>query len=93
MNASDGASGLAAIREHRPKAVLLDIMMPGEIDGLDVLRIVKSDPELKETFVALVTSRGQKADYQLGIDLGADAYFVKPFSPLKVAAWMRERIS
>ncbi|MGI9133980.1 MAG: response regulator [Rhodoferax sp.] len=92
IDASDGTSALAAVRQHRPKAVLLDIMMPGEIDGLQVLASIKSDPVLKSTQVAMITARGQVADYRLGQELGADAYFIKPFSPLQVVTWMREKV-
>jgi CheY-like chemotaxis protein len=90
--ASDGTSALEACRTHRPQAVLLDIMMPGEIDGLQVLQAVRADPELKNTLVAIITARGQAADYRLGQDLGADAYFIKPFSPLQVVSWLREKL-
>lgn len=92
INATDGTSALEAVRTHRPQAVLLDIMMPGEVDGLEVLRRIKGDPELKNTFVAMVTARGQKTDYHLGMEIGADAYFIKPFSPLQVVTWMREKL-
>jgi len=90
--AKDGTSALEAIRTHRPKAVLLDIMMPGEIDGLQVLHTIKSDPKTKDILVALVTARGLASDYQAGLRLGADAYFIKPFSPLQLVNWMQENM-
>ncbi len=92
IDASDGSSALEAVRAQRPRAVLLDIMMPGEIDGLQVLTAIKSDPALKSTLVAMITARGQVADYRLGQELGADAYFIKPFSPLQLVTWMREKL-
>ena len=92
LEAHDGASALAAVLAHRPQAVLLDVMMPGELDGLQVLDAIKSNPELKSTPVAIVTARGQSADYQDGLDHGADAYFVKPFSPLQIVNWFRENL-
>ena len=92
IEANNGASAIEAVQSQRPAAVLLDIMMPGEIDGLQVLDAIKSDPELKGTLVGMVTARGQSADYQTGLDRGADAYFIKPFSPLQVINWLRENL-
>lgn len=89
LEAENGPSALEAIRKYRPKAVLLDVMMPGDVDGLAVLKEVKSAPELRDTLVAMVTARGQTADSEHARQHGADAYFIKPFSPLQVLAWLR----
>lgn len=89
LEAENGRNALDAIRKHRPKAVLLDVMMPGEIDGLSVLKEIKSAPDLRSTLVAMVTARGQSADSEHARQYGADAYFIKPFSPLQVLAWLR----
>lgn len=89
LEAEDGASALELIRRQRPEIVLLDVMMPGELDGLDVLDAIKSDPTTKGTLVAMVTARGQVADGDDARRRGADAYFIKPFSPLQVVAWVR----
>jgi CheY-like chemotaxis protein len=67
-------------------------MMPGELDGLQVLDTIKGDPELSDTLVAMITARGQSADYEIGQKRGADAYFIKPFSPLQVVNWVREKL-
>jgi CheY-like chemotaxis protein len=82
--ASNGVDALTLIREWHPDIVLLDIMMPGEKDGLQVCREVKQDEEIKDTFIAMLTARGQKQDMQDGIDAGADAYLIKPFSPMEL---------
>ncbi|MDE1998057.1 MAG: response regulator [Burkholderiales bacterium] len=82
--APDGAEGLRVAREFKPDLMLLDIMMPGEIDGLQACRQIKSDPNLKHIRVVLLTARGQVADRQAGKDAGADSYLVKPFSPLEL---------
>lgn len=92
LEAHDGASGLAAILTHRPQAVLLDVMMPGELDGLQVLDAIKSNPLLKDTLVVMLTARGQSTDYQEGLARGADAYFIKPFSPLRVVNWLLDNV-
>lgn len=93
MEAEDGVSALEAIRRHRPEIVLLDVMMPGEMDGLQVLDAIKSDPQLKQTRVIMVTARGQARDYEDGMQRGADAYFIKPFSPLQLIAAIKNSLA
>jgi len=92
IEAEDGTGALRAIRRHRPKAVLLDVMMPGERDGLQVLDAIKADPATCGIQVAMVTARGQVADGSDALKRGADAYFIKPFSPLQVVAWVRSHL-
>jgi CheY-like chemotaxis protein len=92
LEAEDGSSALRAIRLHRPKVVLLDVMMPGELDGLQVLDAIKADPATRGTQVAMVSARGQLADEHDARKRGADAYFIKPFSPLQVVAWVRSHL-
>lgn len=79
--ALNGAQGIEQARKLKPDVVLLDVMMPGEIDGYDACRLIKSDETLKSINVVLLTARGQTADMQRGVDAGADAYIVKPFRP------------
>ena len=74
--------GLQAVRRLRPDMLLLDIMMPGSMDGLALCRLVKSDPSLGKPWVVLLTARGQSQDIEAGMNAGADAYLLKPFSPL-----------
>jgi DNA-binding response OmpR family regulator len=88
--ASEGVTALAYLLRTPPDAVLLDIMMPGPVDGMQVLSNIKSNPRLKDIPVAMVTARGQSADYRAGIASGADAYFIKPFSPLELVNWVRK---
>jgi CheY-like chemotaxis protein len=82
--ASDGASGLRLARAVRPAIMLLDVMMPGEIDGLQVCQAIKGDPDLRHVKVVLLTARGQARDQEAGRAAGADEYLVKPFSPLQL---------
>ena len=93
MEAEDGESAFEATRRLRPDAVLLDIMMPGAMDGLQVLDAIRADPALKHIRVAMITARGQATDLSAGKDHGADAYFVKPFSPLKLLSWLRTQLN
>lgn len=93
LEAADGKSALEMIQAHKPDLVLLDIMMPGGMDGLQVLNIIRSTPELQKTPVILVSARGQAQDYELGMRSGANAYFVKPFSPAQLISAIREQIA
>jgi len=90
--AEDGVSGLETARRIKPDLVVLDVMMPGELNGLEVLAAIKSDPTLKHTRVIMVTARGQARDYEDGMQRGADAYFIKPFSPLQLVAAIKETL-
>ena len=76
----DGAAALAAIRERRPDLVILDIAMP-EVDGLEVLRRLRSDARTSELPVLLLSARAQEDDVRLAFATGANAYVKKPFSP------------
>lgn len=82
--AVDGASGLAAVARTSPHLVLLDVMMPGDIDGLEVCRRIKGDPALRHIQVVLVTAKGLATDVEAGRAAGADEYLFKPFSPLEL---------
>ena len=82
--AEDGASGLSLAQRLRPDIVLLDVMMPGELDGFQVCTQIKRDPVLKAMKVILLTARGQQSDLQAGKEAGCDAYLIKPFSPLQL---------
>ena len=93
LESNDGVTALEMIRQHRPRLVLLDVMMPGELNGLQVLDAIKADPETSHIVVAMVTARGQQTDCQDASARGADAYFVKPFSPMQVASWIREQLA
>lgn len=80
LEAEDGVTAMEMVRRHQPRVVLLDVMMPGEMDGLQVLEAIKSDPLTRSTLVVMITARGQTVDQEEGRKLGADAYFIKPFS-------------
>lgn len=82
--AADGESGLALIKAVHPHVVLLDVMMPGLLDGYQVCTKVKQDADLRDVKVILLTARGQATDIAAGQAAGADAYLVKPFSPLEL---------
>lgn len=80
-----GEKALSAIKEQQPDLILLDLMLPG-VDGLEVCRAVKRDPDLRDISVIMVTARGEESDIVKGLEMGADDYITKPFSPKVVAA-------
>jgi DNA-binding response OmpR family regulator len=82
--ANDGETGLNMARAIRPHVMLLDVMMPGLLDGYQVCTRIKQDPDLKRIQVVMLTARGQATDLASGEAAGADAYLVKPFSPLEL---------
>ena len=83
--AVDGADTIRKVRDLRPDVLFLDIMMP-EINGYDVCRTIKNDPDLKGTYVIMLTAKGQVAEQERGREVGADEYIVKPFSPMEILA-------
>lgn len=79
--ANNAAEAIELMARYRPQLLLLDIMMPGEMDGLDLCRLAKADRSFEAPQVVMLTARGSKEDIQAGYEAGADAYLVKPFSP------------
>ncbi len=76
----DGINGYRAIEREKPDLVILDIMLPGQ-NGFDVCRKMKSNAELRSIPVIIITAKGEELDVVLGLELGADDYIAKPFSP------------
>src|SRR6516162_2716142 len=74
-----GRDGLAAVPEHRPDLVLLDLMLP-DVSGIEICRKLKSEPGTKEVPIVMVTAKGDEVDRVVGFELGADDYVVKPYS-------------
>ncbi len=83
--ARDGKTALAAARAARPDLIVLDLGLP-EMDGLDVTRAIRKD---SRTPIIMLTARGEEADKLVGLELGADDYIVKPFSPKELVARVR----
>ena len=76
--AEDGQQGLAAFRNEKPALVLLDLNLPGELDGLDVCRTLRRESNVP---IIMLTARSEETDRLIGLELGADDYITKPFSP------------
>ena len=83
--AVDGETALARLRQHRPDLVVLDLRLPG-IDGYDVLREIRRDSAV---YVIVLTARAEETDKLIGLELGADDYMTKPFSPRELVARVR----
>ena len=81
--AADGKEALVKIAELKPDLVILDIMMP-KMDGLEVCRRLRADPELAGIPVILLSARAQDMDIREGLEIGASAYLTKPFDPVEL---------
>jgi signal transduction histidine kinase len=87
--AHDGDQALAMARTVRPDLILLDVMLPGRT-GIEVCATLKTEPETASIPVILLTAKGEKNDRTLGLAAGADAYVVKPFSPVQLIDMVKE---
>lgn len=85
VTARDGKAALATARAERPDLVVLDLGLP-ELDGLDVTRALRKDSHVP---IIMLTARGEESDKLVGLELGADDYIVKPFSPKELVARVR----
>jgi DNA-binding response OmpR family regulator len=81
ITASDGEEALEQVAAERPGVVVLDVMMP-KLDGIEVTRRIKADPDTRSTPVLLLSAKAQAKDIAIGMEAGADAYLTKPFEPL-----------
>ena len=80
VTAADGEAALQKARSALPSLILLDLMLP-EVDGLEVCKILRRDPATKEIPIIMLTAKAAEIDRVLGLELGADDYVTKPFSP------------
>lgn len=88
ISAATGESGLESARRDQPQLVLLDLMLPN-IDGLEVCRILKNDQLTRHMPIVILTAKGEEADIVAGLEIGADDYIAKPFSPRVLLARMK----
>ena len=83
--AFDGEAAIRVIKENKPKIVFLDMIMPKK-NGDEICKIIKSDTELQNIHVIILTAKGQELDKQQCMSAGADEFMTKPFSPKEVVA-------
>ena len=87
--AGDGEQAMDMVRNSKPHLMILDVMMPRK-NGYDVCDEVKSDPDLQDIQVMMLTANGLEGDREIGLSKGADEYFTKPFSPKLVLNKVKE---
>jgi DNA-binding response OmpR family regulator len=91
VTARSGDEALALARERRPDVAVLDIGMPPP-DGIEVVRRIRADSELRSMQLLLLTAKAQESDVRTGFEAGADAYVRKPFSPAELSERVRELV-
>ena len=87
-SASDGEEALAKIREENFDFIILDLMLPG-MPGMEICRVLRNDPKTRNLPVIMLTAKGEEVDKILGLEVGADDYLTKPFSPRELLARIR----
>lgn len=90
FKADTGERALEIVRREKPDLVMMDLMMPGTVDGLAATKSIKQDPETKGCIVIVLTARNKDKDREMALEAGADDYFVKPFSPLQLIGRVEE---
>ncbi len=90
--AKDGARALAAARDDRPNLIVLDVMLP-EVDGLEVCKILRRDNATANIPILMLTARAAEMDRVLGLELGADDYVTKPFSPRELVLRIKKLLA
>ncbi|MDH5774018.1 MAG: response regulator [Nitrospirota bacterium] len=85
LEARDGETALQVARERTPDLIVLDLMLPG-VDGLEVCRKLRKDPKTAAVAIIMLTAKAEEVDRIVGLEMGADDYIVKPFSPRELVA-------
>lgn len=90
LTVGEGSLALAVAREQKPDLIIMDVMMPGRINGLEATRILKSDPETSGCPIIILSGKDRVDDLRKGIEAGANSYFIKPFSPRQLIQRIEE---
>ncbi len=85
FEAADGDTALRLAQEYRPDLMVLDLMLPG-VDGLEICRLLRRDPTTASSAIIMLTAKAEEVDRIVGLEMGADDYVVKPFSPRELVA-------
>lgn len=93
LEAGSGAEALAMARLSSPRLVLMDVGLPGDMDGLETTRRMKADPATCGCRVIMLTANTQQSDREAGFAAGADGYFTKPFSPLELIQRVEQELA
>jgi CheY-like chemotaxis protein len=84
LQAESGEKAIEITRTEKPDLIIMDIMMPGGIDGFEASSIIKAAPETKDSIILILSGAGQYGERGKGLTADVDAYFAKPFSPLEL---------
>ncbi len=93
MEAGDGETALVLARSRQPELILMDVQLPGAVDGLAATRILKSEEATRRCRIIMLTATSQQTDIAAGYAAGADGYFTKPFSPLELIQRVEEELA
>lgn len=91
MSASDGEEGLNLVKKEKPELIILDLTLP-MIDGYDVCKILRAQKDTASIPIIILSARNDVADKVIGLELGADDYITKPFSPRELSARIKARL-
>lgn len=80
LTANNGEDALSMIKEEKPSLVFLDVMMP-KMNGFEVCHTVKQSPDFNQSYIVMLTAKGQEPDRKKSLEMGADMYMTKPFDP------------
>jgi CheY-like chemotaxis protein len=89
IEADNGIQALEMAKRERPDLIILDVMMPG-MTGYEVSKSIKTNPEIRDTKVLILTAKGQQSDRNSAMDALADYYLAKPFSPMELLSLVEE---
>ena len=92
IQAGDGKAALVKARSERPALIVLDLMLP-EIDGLDVCRLLRRDPSTASIPIIMLTAKAAETDRIVGLEIGADDYVTKPFSPRELVLRVKKLLA
>ena len=87
--ATNGEEAMAKIRQSKPRMIFLDVMMPKK-NGYEVCQEIKGDAELSDIYIVMLTAKGQERDKEKGLEMGADEFISKPFSPKAIVERTKE---
>ncbi len=90
LKAENGKMAIEIAKAEKPDLTIMDVIMPGGIDGLQATRILKNDPETRMGTIIILSAKGEESEREEGFDAGADDYFTKPFSPLALIKKVQE---
>jgi len=90
FKAESGEEAVQIAKKEKPDLIIMDIMMPGGMNGLEATRIIRRYPDTSGVKIIMLTAKGQKNDIEQGFEAGADEYFIKPFSPLDLIRKVEE---